>query len=122
MLDFSETVDDNATRETLPLVGLPLPPSLTWVAKWLAEQRFDVRWDELDYLADTSAYAGVPFLVFHGTEDTTVPIATSRELAELLPNQVTLVACPEADHIECWNVDAEAYADEVLAFLERVGA
>ena len=88
MLDFSTTVDDNASRETLPVRGLPLPSSLTAVAKWMAEVRFDVDWPALDYLADTSRYE-TPFLVFHGTDDTTVPIGTSRTSPTCCPSRST---------------------------------
>lgn len=116
MLDFSETVDDNASREEIA-PGVPLPSSLTWVAKRLASKRFGVDWDALNYLEDTSAYEGVNFLVFHGTDDLTVPTATSREFAELLPDQVTLIECPGADHIECWNLDPADYAARVQSFL-----
>ena len=59
MLDFSETVDDNASREEIA-PGVPLPSSLTDVAKWIAAKRFDVDWDALNYLADTDAYADMP--------------------------------------------------------------
>ncbi|MDH4112595.1 MAG: lysophospholipase [Actinomycetota bacterium] len=118
MLDFSTTVDDNAARETLPVVGLPLPSSLTAVAKWMAGARFDVEWSSLDYLADTSRY-DVPFLVFHGTADTTVPIGTSREFARLLPEAVTLVECEGAEHIGCWNLGPDRYATVVRAFLDE---
>jgi alpha-beta hydrolase superfamily lysophospholipase len=118
MLDFSETVDDNASRETLPVVGVPLPSSLTGAAKWIADRRFDVGWDRLDYLEDTDEYGDLPFLVFHGEEDETVPIATSRRFARLEPETVTLVACPEADHLECWNVDVEGYRFTLTAFVE----
>jgi alpha-beta hydrolase superfamily lysophospholipase len=117
MLDFSTTVDDNASRETLPLLGVPLPPSLTAVAKWIADERFDIRWGQLDYLDDTSAYEGIPFLVFHGTQDTVVPIATSREFSGLLADEVKLIECPGAGHLECWNVDSERYVSEVLTFI-----
>ena len=55
MLDFSTTVDDNASRETLPVIGAPLPSSLTAVAKWMADRRFDVDWPALDYLDDRAA-------------------------------------------------------------------
>lgn len=116
MLDFSSTVDDNASRETLPIGGLPLPSSLTAVAKAIAGLRFDVDWSSLDYLDDLGAYR-VPFLVFHGTGDTTVPIETSRRLAELLPGRVELVECDRAEHIGCWNLDPEAYAAAVERFL-----
>lgn len=116
MLDFSTTVDDNASRETLPVVGAPLPPSLTAVAKWIAGWRFGVDWGGLDYLADTGRY-DVPFLVFHGTDDTTVPIGTSRAFAATLPELVELVECEGAEHIGCWNLDPEAYATTVQGFL-----
>ena len=116
MLDFSETVDDNASREEIA-PGVPLPSSLTDVAKWIAAKRFDVDWDALNYLADTDAYADMPFLVFHGTEDTTVPIATSREFAALLPEQVQLIEVAGAEHIESWNPDPAAYDSAVRAFL-----
>ena len=118
MLNFSATVDDNASRETLPLVGVPVPPSLTAVAKWMAGWRFDVAWGDLDYLADADAF-DVPFLVVHGTEDTTVPIATSEEFERLRPDIVALVRCRGAEHIECWNLDPERYAERVLRFLRQ---
>ena len=118
MLDFSTTVDDNASRETLPVLGLPLPQSLTSVAKWMADLRFEVHWPQLDYLADASRY-DVRFLVFHGTDDTTVPIGTSREFADLLPEQVDLLECDGAEHIGCWNLDPETYAAAVRAFLNQ---
>lgn len=117
MLDFSATVDDNASRETLPIGGLPLPSSLTAVAKLIADLRFDVDWPSLDYLADTSRYH-VPFLVFHGTGDTIVPIATSRRFARLLPQQVELVECERAEHIGCWNLGPDEYAATVQQFLD----
>jgi uncharacterized protein len=122
MLDFSATVDDNASRETLPLVDVPLPPSLTAVAKWIADRRWDLRWGELDYLSDTERYGELPFLVFHGEEDTTVPIATSERFAELLPDTVTLIRCADAEHIECWNVGPETYRRELVGFLQETGA
>jgi len=116
MLNFSATVDDNASREEV-VPGVPLPSSLTAVAKQIAAWRFGVEWDQLNYLANGAKRYDVPFLVFHGTADTTVPIATSEAFAELRPDLVTLVRCPEAEHIACWNLDPEAYAFEVSRFL-----
>ena len=96
------TVDDNASREEIA-PGVPLPSSLTAVAKQLAAWRFGVEWQALDYLADMAPYERLPFLVFHGVADETVPVATSREFKSLLPDQVQLEECEGADHIECWN-------------------
>ncbi len=122
MLDFSATVDDNASREEV-VPGVPLPSSLTAVAKQIAAWRFGVEWDQLNYLANGAKRYDVPILIFHGTSDTTVPIATSEAFAKLRPDIVTLVPCPEAEHIACWNLDPDAYATAVTHFLEeRVGA
>jgi uncharacterized protein len=117
MMNFSQTVDDNASRETL-IAPLEVPGSLTAVAKWIAERRFGVDWSALDYLATPDIF-GVATLVFHGGEDLTVPVATSEELARLRPDTVTLVTCPGADHIECWNLDPRAYQERMAAFLDR---
>ena len=122
MLDFSATVDDNASREEV-VPGVPLPSSLTAVAKQIAAWRFGVEWDQLNYLANGAKRYDVPILIFHGTSDTTVPIATSEAFAKLRPDIVTLVPCPEAEHIACWNLDPDAYATAVTHFLEeQVGA
>jgi fermentation-respiration switch protein FrsA (DUF1100 family) len=83
----------------------------------MAGWRFGVDWEGMNYLAHADAF-DVPFLVFHGTSDTTVPIGTSEEFLRLRPDLVTLVRCPEAEHIECWNLDPDAYAAEVSAFLD----
>jgi hypothetical protein len=117
MLDFSQTVDDNAARE--PLVGpLTVPPTLTWSAKFLTSLRYDVEWSVLDYLDDPDGLGSVPTLIVHGDRDLTVPIGTSRDAAARYPDTVTLVECPGADHIECWNLDPDAYEDEVTGFLD----
>ena len=114
MLNFSQTVDDNASREILPVVGLPLPSSLTATAKFLASWRFGVDWGELDYLG---VEPQVPVLIFHGAEDLTVPISTSEVYAERYPERVTLVSCPDTDHIQCWNIDPSSYRQRIDDFL-----
>lgn len=116
MLDFGRTVDFQASREELPFIGLPLPRSLTAVAKWLADLRFGVDWGALDYLEDVDRLE-VPILLFHGTEDLDVPEATSAELAAARPDLVEYARVARAAHMECWNVDPDAYAEAVAAFL-----
>lgn len=116
MLDFDQTVDDNASRE--PLIGpIDVPPTLTWSAKQIADLRYDVDWPELRYLEDPQALGIVPVLIVHGTRDLTVPIGTSREAAERYPATVTLVECEGADHIECWNRDPAGMQALVTAFV-----
>jgi pimeloyl-ACP methyl ester carboxylesterase len=116
MLDFSQTIDDNASRERLPVIGTPLPPGLTAMAKMIARVRWGIEWSDLDYLDDPSIFS-MPILVFHGTRDETVPIATSDELKRLVP-ETQLVRCPGAGHIECWNLDQQAYESKMISFLD----
>jgi len=63
----------------------------------------------------------MPALVFHGTADRTVPIATSRELAKEEPDRVTLVETEGVQHVRSWNADPEAYAAAVKTFVKGLG-
>ncbi len=116
MLDFSRTVDANAAREELPLFGLGVPQSVTNVAKWLASVRFDVDWGAMNYLSRVDELTA-PVLLFHGTADTDVPIATSDEFAEARPDIVTYHRVDGASHMASWNVDPERYESLVAEFL-----
>jgi hypothetical protein len=115
-LDMSETVDFGASQRSLP-GGVPIPVTVTAAAKFLAGLRADVNWDSLDYVR-RSGQIVVPVLVFHGTADGTVPIETSRRLAER-EEFVTLVEVPGAGHVQSWNADPAAYERRVLDFLAR---
>jgi alpha-beta hydrolase superfamily lysophospholipase len=118
MLDFSRAVDLGASKQRLPLVGLPLPQALTDVAKWIAGYRYGVDWSSLDYLND-AANLHAPILLFQGTADQTVPPATSDELARTA-RDVTYVRVPGADHLDSWNLDPARYDRAVQAFVGRV--
>lgn len=118
MLDFAETVRFGARQIELPVLG-PVPDSLTWTAQRIAAARYDIDWDALDYLDDTS-WLKVPTLVFHGTADTTVPPSTSREVAEDVPGKVTLVETKGVEHVRSWNADPQAYDAHIRDLVEKV--
>ena len=118
MTDFGRAVDHGASRESLPLVGLPLPQSLTDVAKWVASWRYGVDWPSLDYLRG-AAKLQPPILLFQGTTDQTVPAATSDELARLA-HDVTYVRVAGADHLDSWNLNPARYNRAVQAFVEPI--
>ncbi len=118
MTDFGRAVDHGASRQALPLVGLPLPQSLTDVAKWIASRRYGVDWRSLDYLRG-AAKLQAPILLFQGTADTKVPAATSDQLARLA-GDVTYVRVAGADHLDSWNLDPAGYDRAVQAFVQRV--
>jgi pimeloyl-ACP methyl ester carboxylesterase len=114
MLDFGATVSFGARQLDLP-VG-HVPESLTWTAKRFAAARFDIDWKTLDYLHSTT-WLTAPTLVFHGTADTTVPIATSRELARERPDQVVLIETKGVEHVRSWNADPPRYDALINVFV-----
>ncbi len=115
-LDMGATIDFGASQRNLPLLPLPVPGSLAEVAKFFAALRYDVNWELLDY-AKLGGQVRAPVLVFHGLEDDTVPIETSREFANRQPNFVRLVEVPFAGHVQSWNVDSELYENVLADFL-----
>ena len=121
MLDFSATVNYGAREIDLPLLGIPIPASLTSVAKWLATLRFGINWRALDYL-DSAQRLHTPILLFQGGADRVIPPSTSEALKQKLPHLVTYVEVPRAGHIQSWNIDPRRYDAQVKSFLLRVGA
>ena len=115
-LDFGRAVSKEASERTIPGTPIPLPPTLTVVAKWIADLRFDVDWDAINYV-DRADALSVPTLIFHGAHDETVPISVSEDMAEANPTFVTLVVTEEADHVLSWNVDPGSYSDRLGTFL-----
>lgn len=120
VLDFEQSVDFQAQDEAIPLIGAPLPDSVVAVGKWIAVQRFGVDWQAVSFL-DRVDELDTPILLIHGTDDDTVPSATSDELARRRPELVTEYFVVEgAGHVEAWNVDTEGYERRLRAFVEAV--
>ena len=118
-LDFGRAISKEASKRTIPGTPIPLPPTLTAAAKWIADLRFDVDWKAIDYVDRADALA-VPTLIFHGARDERVPISVSEDIAEANPAFVTLVIVEEADHVLSWNVDPESYSNRLGAFLDAL--
>jgi hypothetical protein len=122
MLDFERSVEFQAGRESVPVVGLPLPGTLVATAEWLATLRFDVDWSRTNYLKRAGDLR-TPILLIHGTADDTVPVETSAELARVRPDLVRdFYVVHGAGHVEAWNASPDEYQRRVLAFLEDLGA
>ncbi len=117
MLDFGATVTHGARQTPLPVLG-NVPDALTWTAKQIAATRYDVDWDAVDYL-DDSSWLTVPTLVIHGDADPTVPVESSRNLARSHPDLVDLEVVEDATHVASWNQDPQAYDSRVQEFLSR---
>ena len=117
-LDLEACVALGAEQRKLPL-GLSLPPLLTDTAEELASVRYGVHWSSFDYL-DRARELTAPILLFHGTADRTVPVATSDQLARRRSDLVTYVRVPGAGHVQAWDVERQRYERAVVAFIPRV--
>lgn len=115
VFSFEATVDFQAANTELPLIGVEIPESLSTLAKWIASWRFDIDWDATNYLARTGELHA-PMLIFHGSGDTSVPLATSRLMARLRPDITTLVVT-EASHVRSWNESPDDYKAAIIDFL-----
>jgi uncharacterized protein len=118
-LDLGECIDRGAEDRDLPLLGTPVPPALTVVAKGIAGLRYDLDWGELDYL-DRAGRLATPMLVFHQRGDPTVPVAISEALAAARPDLVTFERFDGDGHVQSWNMDRPRYERALRAFLGRV--
>lgn len=120
-IDFGDTVDFKGSKRDLPLVPFNVPPTITWVAKFITSLRIDVNWKSIDYVADAGTNLRTPVLVHHGTDDQSVPVTQSIEFAEQAPDQVRLIQVAGAEHMGSFEADPARYVEEVLDFLAEVG-
>lgn len=121
-IDMGSTIDYRGTLEDLPVVGLPVPPTMTWIAKFFTSLRIDVNWRSLDYIDKASRSLRVPVLAIHGTADDSIPVEQSIELAQSQPDLVDLMAVEGAGHVQSFEVDHEGYVARFLVFLEQVSS
>jgi uncharacterized protein len=112
-LDWGAVLDLAASQRHVP--GL-----ITALTKQVVAWRLGMfNLDAINQLHD-EAKLQAPTLVFHGRDDTLVPIGPSIEFARARPDLVTFFPVPAAAHTESWNVDPVRYAARLRAFLERV--
>lgn len=115
-LDLGETLAYGARARRLPGLRAPVPASLVWAARQITGLRFGIDFGQADHLDDTD-WLTVPTLVFHGTDDDTVPPSMTQRLAKAQPRLVLAELVAGAGHVESWNVDPEAYDARVRRFL-----
>lgn len=117
-IDFAATVDFNASLRTLPFTDFEVPQSLAWVARMITAMRIGIDWDQINYVERSSGLT-IPVLVFHGEDDTTVPIEISERFERVAP-EAELVAVAGAAHVQSWNVDPAAYEAKLLETIEQM--
>lgn len=111
-LDWKSIFEFNAEQMGLPgFLALPL--------EWTIDARIDPDWNSLDALQHADAFQ-LPVLLFHGIDDSVVPIDDSDKFAEELGNWVTYYRVPEADHTQEWNVNPSLYEQRLSRFLLQI--
>lgn len=118
MADLREIVQQRS-GEALP-VGGPIGDSILAVGRLVTWLRTGLDFDTVDYV-ERAAELDVPVLVFHGTDDRSVPVSISEDLAAARPDLVEFHPVPDAAHVRAWNEDPATYTDVVSAFLDRLG-
>jgi hypothetical protein len=118
ILDVEAVVDHNAAQTPLGIGPWNVPSSLTWLAKRISSLRFDIDWDEFDYIDLLWRDLHAPMLIMHGTDDASVPVETSVLMERQRPDLVTLVTLDGVGHVLGWNADPAAYEAEVERFLD----
>ena len=118
-LNLDEVIDFNGAQERV--FGVPLPGPLTGLAKVLTTLRFGIDFNTMNHLgAAQDLPASAPILLFHGSDDTSVPMSLSDQLAKARPDIVEYHVFSDATHVGSWNLDAERYETAVHAFLARL--
>lgn len=93
-----------------------LPSFASKPVQWAIGARIDADWSDLNALRHTEDLE-LPILLFHGLDDTVIPIETSDELAAEIPRWVTYYRLLHAEHTQSWNVNPPLYERRVQAFL-----
>lgn len=111
VLDWKSLFEFNAEEMSLPsFLALPV--------EWAIDARISPDWTNLDALQHPNAFH-LPILLFHTAEDELVPISTSEDFAQELPEWVTFDRIPTGGHTEAWNVDPALYDRRLTRFLEQ---
>ncbi len=115
VLDWSAVVARGAQKEG------GVAPMLAPVAKAMVTLRTGYSWRETGPGAwRTQFRRPVPVLLFHGTADRKVPIASSEAFAQLLGERVTFVKTEGAGHVQSWNFDPAGYDSTLRNWLAQV--
>jgi len=110
VLDWRATLTYQTQRRSLPAFFAPIAETVVGI-------RSGINFDALDqfHLPQTPT----PILLFHGTNDTTIPVQISDDFAHAHADFVTYKRIPNTEHTESWNTDPQAYDNELTAFLTQ---
>ncbi len=113
----SETLRSDLNR----MFGLPTVP-FGFLTSTITELRVGIKIDDLDIGRAVSGLDGMPVLLVGGSADRRMPLSNNERLFEQISGAGKEIYVAEgATHGDIWEMDREAYAEKVLAFLEKSG-
>ena len=95
-----------------------VPGWLVPIGMQASEWRAGVDYEELNQVANAEDF-DVPILLFHGTDDETVPVSVGDAFAATRPEIVTYERVRGAGHVNAWNTDRRGYTRAVRQFLDQ---
>ncbi len=114
LVDWRATLRQQARNRRLPVGLAPIAAGIT-------SRRIGIDFDRFALRTRPPAVRP-PTLVIHGTGDTVVPVASSRELVAAAPAlgwDVRYLEVPDVEHTASWNADPARYERAVIAFLHE---
>ena len=111
-LEWRELIKHHAVRFHLPVFLAPIVARLTTLK---SGQDFDA----VDHFQHAHVY-NLHMLIFHGSDDNTVPVAQLDRLYEARPDLIEYVRVEGGQHLRIWNMDIEAYERHLRQYLGRM--
>ncbi len=114
----SETLRSDLSR----IFGLPKNP-FGFLTGTITELRVGIKIDSLDLGRAVAGLGETAVLLVGGSADRRMPLSNNERLFERIPGARKEIYVAEgATHGDIWEMDREAYAEKVLAFLEKSGS
>ena len=114
----SETLRSDLSR----IFGLPKIP-FGFLTGTITELRVGIEIDSLDLGRAVAGLGDTAVLLVGGSADRRMPLSNNERLFERIPGARKEIYVAEgATHGDIWEMDREAYAEKVLAFLEKSGS
>jgi pimeloyl-ACP methyl ester carboxylesterase len=98
------------------------PGIVIGLGKWLAQQRFDLDWDAMEYSSAIDEIT-MPALMLHSREDDTIPYPAVAPVYDQMAGNpdIDVRIVDDAQHVGIWNSYRDDYTRWLTTFLTDVG-
>lgn len=99
------------------------PGVVLGLGKWLAQVRFDLDWEAMDYASAVDDIT-MPALMLHSREDGTIPHQAVAPVYDQMAGnpEIEVRVVDDAEHVQIWNDYRDDYTTWLTDFLAQVGS